>query len=50
MQKGHSEIVELLVKYHKMEDITQFNDVCSIVTHVYNIALGGVACYNSGWG
>ena len=49
VENGHSEIVEYFLNQHKM-DVTQFNDVCNIVTHVYNIVLGGVACYNSGWG
>ena len=49
MEECHSETVELLVKQHKMEDITKVNDVCNFVAHVYNIVVGGVACYNSGW-
>ena len=46
MQLGHIEIVRYL------KDITKFNDVCNIVTLfcVCVYILGGVACYNSGWG
>ena len=39
MENGHSEIVEYFLNQHKM-DVTQFNDVCNIVAHVYDIVLG----------
>ena len=46
MKEGHIETVRYL------KDITKFNDVCNIVTLfcICVYILGGVACYNSGWG
>ena len=52
MRYGYSSMIEYFAKQCKL-NIKDLNDVCSniLCMYVYNIIiLGGVACYNSGWG
>ena len=51
MKEGRTNVIEYFAKECKL-NIKDLNDVCSniLCMYVYNIILGGVACYNSGWG
>ena len=51
VKEGHTDVIEYFAKECKL-NIEDLNDVCSniLCINVYNIILGGVACYNSGWG
>ena len=47
MEEGYSEIVQHLLK---QMDITKLDNVRILYVYCMYIVLGGVACYNSGWG
>ena len=51
MKRGFTNVIEYFAKECKL-NIKDLNDVCSniLYMYVYNIILGGVTCYNSGWG